>query len=71
MTRFSSNPRPDDPPRPEADPLETSELAQRLRRMEWPTAPAEVKQRCLEKVLERVRESGSLSTSPPDPNPAE
>lgn len=39
-----------------ADPLEDSELAQRLRRMEWPSAPPEVKERCLEEILRRVTE---------------
>jgi hypothetical protein len=35
------------------DPLESSELARRLRRMEWPPAPVEVKQRVLERIVER------------------
>jgi hypothetical protein len=38
----------------ELDPLEDTELARRLRRMEWPAAPTDVKQRCLEEILSRV-----------------
>jgi hypothetical protein len=64
MTRFSTS-------QPDTDPLETSELAQRLRRMQWPTAPPDVKQRCLEKVLERVREGGAVpGGAPPAPEAA-
>lgn len=36
------------------DPLESTELARRLRRMEWPPAPAEVKARVLERIVERA-----------------
>jgi hypothetical protein len=35
------------------DPLESTELARRLRRMEWPPAPSEVKERVLERIIER------------------
>lgn len=38
----------------ENDPLEDSELARRLRRMTWPTAPPEVKERVLERIIERA-----------------
>ena len=40
----------------EEDPLETTELARRLRRMKWPPAPPEVKARVLERIVERVDE---------------
>lgn len=39
---------------PERDPLEDNELARRLRRMEWPPAPPEVKRRVLERVLDHT-----------------
>ena len=39
----------------EDDPLERSELARRLRRMEWPPAPVEVKARVLERIVEQSR----------------
>ena len=43
----------------EEDQLESTELARRLRRMEWPPAPTEVKERVLERIIERSRnESG-------------
>ena len=42
------------------DPLETTELARRLRRMEWPPAPPEVKERVLERIIERSREELGL-----------
>ena len=32
----------------------TSPLVDRLRRLEWPTAPEEVKERCLAEILSRV-----------------
>ena len=35
------------------DPLESTELARRLRRMDWPPAPREVKERVLERIVER------------------
>jgi hypothetical protein len=38
------------------DPLESTELARRLRRMEWPPAPPEVRQRVLERIIERNTE---------------
>lgn len=37
------------------DPLESTELARRLRRMEWPPAPPEVKERVLERIIERSK----------------
>jgi hypothetical protein len=46
------------------DSLESTELARRLRRMEWPPAPAEVKARVLERVVERSKEA--LDGGPPD-----
>jgi hypothetical protein len=33
------------------DPLENTELARRLRRMEWPAAPADVKERVLRRIV--------------------
>jgi hypothetical protein len=33
------------------DPLENTELARRLRRMEWPPAPTEVKERVLRRIV--------------------
>jgi hypothetical protein len=33
------------------DPLENTELARRLRRMEWPPAPADVKERVLKRIV--------------------
>ena len=38
------------------DPLESTELARRLRRMEWPPAPPEVKERVLDRIIERSEE---------------
>lgn len=43
----SSNPPPDEL----EDELESSPLASRLRNMSWPEAPADVKQRVLERIL--------------------
>ena len=40
-----------DPSHHDEDPLEKSELARRLRRMEWPPAPPEVKQRVLDRIV--------------------
>jgi hypothetical protein len=40
----------------EDDELEQSELARRLRRMDWPGPSPEVKERCLEQILARVGE---------------
>jgi hypothetical protein len=37
----------------EEDPLERTELARRLRRMEWPPAPPEVKERVLQRIVAR------------------
>ena len=44
------------------DPLESTELARRLRRMEWPPAPAEVKERVLDRVIERGSEDQDRSS---------
>jgi len=38
----------------EFDPLEDSDLARRLRNMQWPAAPPDVKQRCLDEILSQV-----------------
>ena len=38
----------------EDDPLENTELARRLRRMQWPPAPPEVKARVLDRIVERA-----------------
>ena len=46
------------------DPLERTELARRLRRMEWPPAPADVKARVLDRIVERSRQDG-LGDEPP------
>jgi len=46
----------DDRHKHEEDPLESTELARRLRRMEWPPAPPEVKARVLERIVERADE---------------
>lgn len=54
---MSSDPQHSDQPPP--DPLEDNELARRLRRMEWPPAPPEVKQRVLERVLEEAEQERS------------
>ena len=43
-------------PQHDDDPLESTELARRLRRMTWPPAPPEVKERVLERIIERSRE---------------
>lgn len=51
----------------EADPLEDNELARRLRRMEWPAAPSEVKERCLAEILNRIgHEEGVKEESGPE-----
>lgn len=49
----------------ELDPLEDSELVRRLRRMEWPSAPPGVKERCLEEILGQVGERRADGNSPP------
>jgi hypothetical protein len=46
------------PKTPRADPLENTDLARRLRRMEWPTAAPEVKQRCYDAILARIGMDG-------------
>lgn len=38
------------------DPLERTELARRLRRMQWPPAPPEVKQRVLDRIVSQHRD---------------
>jgi hypothetical protein len=38
------------------DPLERTELARRLRRMEWPPAPPEVKKRVLDRIVSQHRD---------------
>lgn len=38
----------------DADPEEHSPLADRLRTMDWPKPPEEVRERCLEQILARV-----------------
>ena len=50
------------------DPLEQSELARRLRRMEWPPAPPAVKERVLNRIVAQSKrpsqgEDGDSSTS--------
>lgn len=50
--QMNSDPTKSDGPHP--DPLEDNELARRLRRMEWPPAPPEVKERILDRVLEEA-----------------
>jgi hypothetical protein len=50
------------------DPLEQTELARRLRRMEWPPAPREVKDRVLERIVTRSKhEPDADDTAPPAP----
>jgi hypothetical protein len=44
---------PDYRQRDDEDPLETTELARRLRRMQWPPAPPEVRKRVLDRIIER------------------
>src|SRR5205823_12195950 len=38
------------------DELEGSELARRLRRLEWPHPPEDVRDRCLEEIMKRVEQ---------------
>ena len=38
------------------DPLERTELARRLRRMQWPPAPPEVKKRVLDRIVSEHRD---------------
>lgn len=45
-----------DPSQHDEDPLERSELARRLRRMQWPPAPPEVKQRVLDRIVSQHRD---------------
>jgi hypothetical protein len=52
------------------DPLEKTELVRRLRRMEWPPAPSEVKERVLQRIVsDRASDSdengGSGAAEPP------
>lgn len=55
---------PDPQPRnPDGDPLEDSELARRLRKMDWPAAPGDVKERCLQQILTRVEPGGGVADS--------
>ena len=44
------------------DPLESTELARRLRRMKWPPAPPEVKDRVLDRIIERSQEEPDRSS---------
>lgn len=44
-----------EPREQELDPLDESELARRLRRMEWPSPPPGAKERGLEEILAKAR----------------
>lgn len=48
------------------DDLESSELAERLRRLDWPEPAGDVRERCLEEIMKRV-ESGEIVTAEPPP----
>ena len=51
----------------EQDPLERTELVRRLRRMEWPSAPPEVKDRVLRRIVGGPEQDGdgdSAGSSP-------
>ena len=50
------------------DPLERTELVRRLRRMEWPSAPPEVKDRVLRRIVGGHEQDadGDGADSPPD-----
>ena len=41
---------------PEGEELEGSELARRLRGLDWPSAPDDVRERCLNEIMKRVEE---------------
>jgi hypothetical protein len=41
---------------PRANALEESELARRLRGLDWPSAPDDVRERCLTEIMRRVEE---------------
>lgn len=49
-----AEPRREDDPRGHEQAAENSELARRLRDLQWPTAKPAVKQRVLERVLAQV-----------------
>ena len=56
QTPMTHTVEPEQEPREQdVDPLEDSELARRLRRMEWPTAPPGAKERGLEEILAEAR----------------
>jgi hypothetical protein len=42
------------PRQTDGDPEEASPLAERLRHMDWPTPPDEVRERCLREIMSRV-----------------
>jgi hypothetical protein len=49
------------------DPLEQTELVRRLRRMEWPPAPVEVKERVLKRIVgPGGTDSEGHDTAPPE-----
>ena len=46
---------------PGGEELEESELARRLRRLDWPSAPEDVRERCLNEIMSRVEELSPAS----------
>lgn len=60
---MATAPRKDD----NEDPLERTELARRLRRMEWPPAPATVRERVFQRI---VGANGGEPDGAPEQDPA-
>lgn len=48
----------------ENDPLERTELVRRLRRMEWPSAPPEVKARVLRRIVDSGEDTDGDGSGP-------
>ena len=54
------------------DPLENTELARRLRRMEWPPAPTDVKERVLQRIVAKAGNGhGGSADDGDDDSPSE
>jgi hypothetical protein len=51
----------------EDDPLESSELARRLRRMQWPPAPADVKERVFRRIVDNASTDDASDSDSPAP----
>jgi hypothetical protein len=57
-----------DRPAGDRDP-EDSQLTERLRRLDWPSPDPDVRERCFERILERVEEGAGSDAPPPRRRP--